>query len=81
MVSELNMAEYQANEYKISLQKVSEELKDLKKKYLADKKKEEIRLSQQNSAKDENVMNQGQTKFTGGGFRVKWFVSIQKRSI
>lgn len=71
MVSELNMAEYQANEYKISLQKVSEELKDLKKKYLADKKKEEIRLSQQNSVKDENVMNQGQTKFTGGGFRVK----------
>ncbi|XP_044753434.1 cilia- and flagella-associated protein 58-like [Coccinella septempunctata] len=71
LVSELNMAEYQAKEYQISLQKVTDELKDLKKKYLADKKKEELRSSAQNSAKGDNVMNQGQTKFTGGGFRVK----------
>ncbi|XP_045475100.1 cilia- and flagella-associated protein 58-like [Harmonia axyridis] len=71
LVSELNMAEFQANEYKVSLQKVTDELKALKKKYLTEKKKEELRASAQNSVREENVMNQGQTKFTGGGFRVK----------
>ncbi|KAK9886136.1 hypothetical protein WA026_014923 [Henosepilachna vigintioctopunctata] len=72
LVSELNMAEYQANEYKISLQKVTEEMNELKKKFLAAKKKEELHTTAQNLSKEERSMaNQGQTKFTGGGFRVK----------
>ncbi|KAL3268053.1 hypothetical protein HHI36_007182 [Cryptolaemus montrouzieri] len=72
LVSELNMAEYQANEYKVSLQKVTDELNVFKKRYLADKKKQEGQSMKSSAGKeDKAISNQGQTKFAGGGYRVK----------
>uniref|UniRef100_A0A6P7F183 Cilia- and flagella-associated protein 58-like n=1 Tax=Diabrotica virgifera virgifera TaxID=50390 RepID=A0A6P7F183_DIAVI len=75
MVSELNMADFKANEYKSDLQRVTEELADLKKKYLAEKKANRtLRMAYESSRE----LNQGRSssggtgevKFTGGGFRM-----------
>ncbi|XP_057669299.1 cilia- and flagella-associated protein 58-like [Diorhabda carinulata] len=73
MVSELNMADLKVNEYKSDLQRVSEELADLKKKYLAEKKANRTLRMAHESRRELNhsrIGDTGEVKFTGGGFRM-----------
>lgn len=73
LVSELNMADLKANEYKSDLQKLTDELAEMKKKYITEKKAHRaLRMAYESSRE----MNQngdseaGDVKFTGGGFRM-----------
>nr|XP_023014333.1 cilia- and flagella-associated protein 58-like [Leptinotarsa decemlineata] len=72
LVSELNMTELKSTEYKSDLQRVTEELADLKKKYLAEKKaNRSMRLMYGASRELKNGRgDSGEVKFTGGGFRM-----------
>jgi archaellum component FlaC len=74
MVSELNMAELQAKEYKSDLQRVTDELNELKKKYIAEKRAQKIQKLAYESSRDanqyHNKQNGAQVKYTGGGFRM-----------
>lgn len=72
MVSELNMAELKATEYKSDLQKVTEELAELKKKYLAEKKANRTKRMAYETSRELNHSrgDAGEVKFTGGGFRM-----------
>lgn len=74
------MAEVQAGEYKSDLQRVTDELNDLKRKYLAEKKAQRNQ-KQFDSSRDANQIANQQTinnsggqaqivKYTGGGFRM-----------
>ncbi|XP_044264662.1 cilia- and flagella-associated protein 58-like [Tribolium madens] len=69
LVSELNMAELQAKEYKSDLQRVTEELNELKKKYIAEKKSQRLQKLAHESSREVN-QNGAQVKYTGGGFRM-----------
>lgn len=73
LVSELNMAEYQANEYKLSLQKVTEELNMLKKKFLEDRRKDVNRRVSEATTKELRNSTSKQaanSKITGSGYRL-----------
>ncbi|KAH1017841.1 cilia- and flagella-associated protein 58 [Dendroctonus ponderosae] len=72
LVSELNMTELKATEYKADLQKVTEELADLKRKYLEEKKSNRPRRTTLESAGREGTDQVGacDVRFTGGGFRM-----------
>lgn len=67
------MADLKANEYKSDLQKLTDELAEMKKKYITEKKAHRaLRMAYESSRE----MNQngdseaGDVKFTGGGFRM-----------
>lgn len=72
MVAELNMTELQSKEYKLELEKATEELNRFKKRYAADQKAEQKKLELSTSVN--KVASQtpapGPVKFTGGGFRM-----------
>lgn len=67
------MAELQAKEYKSDLQRVTDELNELKKKYIAEKKFRLQKMAAE-SSRDSNQYQPKQTgpqvKYTGGGFRM-----------
>ncbi|KAF2901963.1 hypothetical protein ILUMI_04223 [Ignelater luminosus] len=82
LVSELNMTEQQALEYKEDLDKVREELKQLKKKYLNEKKTQQKRLEALKAAESRETnqslaQNSSQIKFTGGGFKMSITSSVR----
>ena len=68
------MAELQAKEYKSDLQRVTDELNDLKKKYIAEKKAQKFQKLAYESSREvnqyNNKQNGAQVKYTGGGFRM-----------
>ncbi|KAI4891372.1 hypothetical protein NFI96_012548 [Prochilodus magdalenae] len=74
--SELNMYESQTQEYKYEIERLAHELQNVKKKYLAQKRKE-----QECREKEKNLTQAGQPvilpqradgpRFTGGGFSLK----------
>lgn len=70
------MSELQAKEYQSDLQRVTEELNDLKKKYIADKKAQRFQKISYNSSRELNHFSSKETgsgaqvKYTGGGFRM-----------
>ncbi|XP_036919877.1 cilia- and flagella-associated protein 58 [Sturnira hondurensis] len=68
--SELNMYETQSEEYKYELRKLSNELVNLKKKYLAQKRKEYIQRNRGEVPVDHTFPTARPTgpRFTGGGF-------------
>ncbi|CAH1154041.1 unnamed protein product [Phaedon cochleariae] len=73
LVSELNMTELKSVEYKSDLQRVTEELADLKKKYLAEKKANRTKRIAHESSREANhsrAGEAGEVRFTGGGFRM-----------
>ncbi|KAL1494784.1 hypothetical protein ABEB36_010327 [Hypothenemus hampei] len=73
LISELNMAELKASEYKADLQKVTEELGELKRKYLEEKKTNRARATPlESTAKERDYMQESasEVRFTGGGFRM-----------
>ncbi|KAK5644587.1 hypothetical protein RI129_005887 [Pyrocoelia pectoralis] len=72
LVSELNMTELQAIEYKDDLDKVREELKEVKKKYLIEKKahQKDIDTLKTLENKHNQMPNIVPIKFTGGGFKM-----------
>lgn len=67
MVAELNMTELQAKEYKLDLEKTTEELNKFKKRYAADQKKSEIPAADDKEGNKPDIVP---VKFTGGGFRM-----------
>lgn len=71
------MAELKATEYKSDLQKVTEELAELKRKYLEEKKANRPRRTTLDSNDRERPAAaarssgaSGEVRFTGGGFRM-----------
>lgn len=74
------MSELQAKEYKSDLQRITEELNDLKRKYIADKKAQRFQKVAFNSSRELNQFSKHQSgststsgahvKYTGGGFRM-----------
>ncbi|XP_031349556.1 cilia- and flagella-associated protein 58-like [Photinus pyralis] len=72
LVSELNMTELQSIEYKEDLDKVREELKEVKKKYLIEKKAHQKDLDALKTleSKHNQMPNIVPIKFTGGGFKM-----------
>ncbi|KAJ8978920.1 hypothetical protein NQ317_013358 [Molorchus minor] len=75
LVSELNMAELKSTEYKSDLQRVTDELAELKRKYLSEKKANRNMRMAAESSRELNLSRGGrgdasEVKFTGGGFRI-----------
>ncbi|XP_050310350.1 cilia- and flagella-associated protein 58-like [Anthonomus grandis grandis] len=76
LVSELNLAELKVTEYKQDLQKVNEELAELKRKYLEEKKANQSRRATLDSSAGRGgragSLNEenSEVRFTGGGFRM-----------
>nr|CAD7448737.1 unnamed protein product [Timema bartmani] len=72
LISELNMYESQAAEYKFDLERVSHELNDAKKKYFVQKRREQKEKERAQEA-IEPVVNEtslNKPRFTGGGFNL-----------
>nr|CAD7570676.1 unnamed protein product [Timema californicum] len=72
LISELNMYESQAAEYKFDLERVSHELNDAKKKYFVQKRREQKEKERAQEAL-EPVVNEtslNKPRFTGGGFNM-----------
>ncbi|KAK4875268.1 hypothetical protein RN001_011690 [Aquatica leii] len=72
LVSELNMTELQVVEYKEDLDKIREELKMVKKKYLMEKKahRKDLELLKLLEGKDQQRFSSEQIKFSGGGYKM-----------
>lgn len=74
MVSELNMAELKCTQYKSDFQQVTDELANMKKKYLAEKKATRTLRMAYESNRELNQSrggtSGGEIKYTGGGFRM-----------
>lgn len=65
------MAELKATEYKSDLQKITEELTDLKRKYLEEKKLNRAkRTALESTLERDNQSSASEVRFTGGGFRM-----------
>lgn len=68
------MAELKTSEYKSDLQRVTEELAELKKKYLTEKKANRTLRMAYKSSRELNQVHGGTTggeiRYTGGGFRM-----------
>ncbi|CAH1188590.1 unnamed protein product [Phyllotreta striolata] len=75
LVSELNMSDMKINEYKSDIQKLTEELNEMKKKFLAEHRAlQALRATCQQgrelSSNDLNDLGGSEAKFAGGGFRM-----------
>ncbi|KAF5274018.1 hypothetical protein FQA39_LY01133 [Lamprigera yunnana] len=72
LVSELNMSELQATVYKEDLEKLRVEFKEIKKKYLMEKKAHQkpLELLRLLEERDQMPHATGQIKFAGGGFKM-----------
>ncbi|GLV32372.1 uncharacterized protein CBL_00919 [Carabus blaptoides fortunei] len=71
LVSEINMYETQAMEYKIDIEKLTKELKDIKKKYYKEKKYNQRHLAGETKLPAIKTSEEdSQLKFTGGGFKM-----------
>uniref|UniRef100_A0A2K5MZF7 Cilia and flagella associated protein 58 n=1 Tax=Cercocebus atys TaxID=9531 RepID=A0A2K5MZF7_CERAT len=71
--SELNMYEVQSKEYKYEVEKLTNELQNLKKKYLAQKRKEQLQKNKDTAPMDNTflMVKPNGPGFTGGGFPLK----------
>ncbi|XP_030757675.1 cilia- and flagella-associated protein 58-like [Sitophilus oryzae] len=71
MVSELNMTELKSAEYKADLQKVTEQLAELKRKYLEEKKANRAkRAAAEPNRENSSQIHANAVRFSGGGFRM-----------
>ncbi|XP_012294733.1 cilia- and flagella-associated protein 58 isoform X1 [Aotus nancymaae] len=68
--SELNMYEVQSKEYKHEVEKLTIELQNLKKKYLAQKRKEQLKINKNKAPMEDTILiaKPDGPGFTGGGF-------------
>ncbi|XP_009008499.1 cilia- and flagella-associated protein 58 [Callithrix jacchus] len=68
--SELNMYEVQSKEYKHEVEKLTIELQNLKKKYLAQKRKEQLKINSNKAPMEDTLLiaKPDGPGFTGGGF-------------
>lgn len=67
------MAELKATEYKLDLEKITEELADLKRKYLEEKKLNRAKRTALESTLERDGQSNAsasEVRFTGGGFRM-----------
>lgn len=64
------MTELHAKEYKMELEKATEELNKFKKRYAADQKAEQRKTELSTAADKEGSQTAAPVKFTGGGFRM-----------
>lgn len=68
------MAELKATEYKLDFEKITEELADLKRKYLEEKKLNRAKRTALESTVERdgqsNNASASEVRFTGGGFRM-----------
>ncbi|XP_016774783.1 cilia- and flagella-associated protein 58 isoform X8 [Pan paniscus] len=71
--SELNMYEVQSKEYKYEVEKLTNELQNLKKKYLAQKRKEQLQKNKDTAPMDNTflMVKPNGPGFTGGGFPLR----------
>nr|BAE00607.1 unnamed protein product [Macaca fascicularis] len=71
--SELNMYGVQSKEYKYEVEKLTNELQNLKKKYLAQKRKEQLQKNKDTAPMDNTflMVKPNGPGFTGGGFPLK----------
>ncbi|KAK9712724.1 CutC family [Popillia japonica] len=75
LVSELNMSELQAKEYKAELAKVTNEMKELKRKFCDEKKSHAKRLAvlQESVSRLSIQYKPSDVKFAGGGYKIVYF--------
>lgn len=76
MASELNMYQAQVNEYKYQIERLTRDLNDMKRKYLEQRRREQLAMERDRSLKPQNLIAvvggstppDGMPKFVGGGF-------------
>lgn len=76
MASELNMYQAQVNEYKYQIERLTRDLNDMKRKYLEQRRREQLTMERDRSLKPQNLIAavggttppQSMPKFVGGGF-------------
>lgn len=76
MASELNMYQAQVNEYKYQIERLTRDLNDMKRKYLEQRRREQLQMERDRSLKPQNLIAavggatppDGMPKFVGGGF-------------
>ncbi|KAL3144393.1 hypothetical protein ABBQ32_004147 [Trebouxia sp. C0010 RCD-2024] len=76
MASELNMYQAQVNEYKYQIERLTRDLNDMKRKYLEQRRREQLAMERERSLKPQNLIAavggatslDGMPKFVGGGF-------------
>jgi len=76
MASELNMYQAQVNEYKYQIERLTRDLNDMKRKYLEQRRREQLTMERDRSLKPQNLIAavggttppESMPKFVGGGF-------------
>lgn len=76
MASELNMYQAQVNEYKYQIERLNRDLNDIKRKYLEQRRREQLGMERDRSMKPYGLIPavgtmtppEGMPKFVGGGF-------------
>ena len=76
MASELNMYQAQVNEYKYQIERLTRDLNDMKRKYLEQRRREQLQMERDRSLKPQNLIAavggatplENAPKFVGGGF-------------
>ncbi|DBB05834.1 hypothetical protein WJX82_007880 [Trebouxia sp. C0006] len=76
MASELNMYQAQVNEYKYQIERLTRDLNDMKRKYLEQRRREQLTMERDRSLKPQNLIAavgvatppESIPKFVGGGF-------------
>ena len=76
MASELNMYQAQVNEYKYQIERLTRDLNDMKRKYLEQRRREQVTMERDRSLKPQNLIAavggttppESMPKFVGGGF-------------
>ena len=76
MASELNMYQAQVNEYKYQIERLTRDLNDIKRKYLEQRRREQLGMERDRSIKPQGLIPavgsmtppEGMPKFVGGGF-------------
>ena len=83
MASELNMYQAQVNEYKYQIERLTRDLSDIKRKYLEQRRREQLAMERDRSLKPQNLIAavggsasppDGMPKFVGGGFSLSTVV-------
>lgn len=76
MASELNMYQAQVNEYKYQIERLTRDLNDMKRKYLEQRRREQLTMERDRGLKPQNLIAavggttppESMPKFVGGGF-------------
>ena len=76
MASELNMYQARVNEYKYQIERLTRDLNDMKRKYLEQRRREQLQMERDRSLKPQSLIAavggaappDSMPKFVGGGF-------------